>query len=76
MRVSLFTVRDIYENRDGIAVTFHEDEMPVRGRELDEDYQVLAKRLREQEEENRVLTKRLRETEEREPSGCRRCFVG
>jgi hypothetical protein len=53
MRVSLFTARDIYENGDGIAVTFDEEEMPVRGRELNEDYQVLAKRLRESEE--RVL---------------------
>jgi hypothetical protein len=60
LRVSIFTARDVSQVEDGIAVVFDEEQMDVRGRQDDEDYQVLVKRVRELEEENNELKKKLR----------------
>jgi hypothetical protein len=60
LRVSIFTARDVSQVEDGIAVVFDEEQMAVRGRQDDEDYQVLVKRVRELEGENNELKKKLR----------------
>jgi hypothetical protein len=60
LRMSIFTARDVSQVEDGIAVVFDEEQMDVRGRQDDEDYQVLVKRVRELEEENNELKKKLR----------------
>jgi hypothetical protein len=71
LRASIFTAKNVLNIGDGIAVSFTRTDMRVKGRDDDEDYQLLATRVKEQEEEkmvlaeeNQALGKRARELEE------------
>jgi hypothetical protein len=61
LHVTIYTANDVYENRDGIAVTFTLEVVPVRGRLKDQDYQAIVAEKMVLVEENQVLGKHVRE---------------